>query len=254
MKYARLLVSGQPHYALQKEDGYHLLRGGLTDPPQETGAVVSFEDAKLLPPCTPSKIIAVGLNYADHAKEMQLPIPDFPALFYKPVSAVIGPLDTIIMPPMAKRVDYEGELAFVIGKEASYVEESKAGDYIFGYTCLNDVTARDLQKLDSQWTRAKGFDTFCPIGPVIETDVGTGPLHIETRLNGVVKQDSSTKQLIFPPERLVYLLSQIMTLLPGDVITTGTSSGIGPMQAGDCVEVEIEHIGILKNTVKELSL
>ncbi len=252
MKYARISYLGHSYYALSEADGYHLLAGGLTEPPKKTGTVVSPKDAGLLPPCEPGKIIAVGLNYADHAKEMNLAIPEFPALFYKPASALIAYGDDILFPPMAKQVDYEGELAFVIGKTASYVPEESSKDYIFGYTCLNDVTARDLQQIDSQWTRAKGFDTFCPLGPVIVTGIDPGHLHIQTRLNGRVKQDFSTEHLIFSPEKLVCLLSRIMTLYPGDVITTGTSSGIGSMQPGDVVEIEIEHIGILKNTVKEL--
>lgn len=252
MKYARILYQGIPQYALLKPDGYHLLSGGLFDPVCETGAVMPEKAAQLLVPCTPGKIIAVGLNYADHAAEMSLELPQFPALFMKPSSALLPCGGTILYPPMSRQVDFEGELAFVIGKTSSYVPERAAAEHIFGYTCLNDVTARDLQGQDSQWTRAKGFDTFCPVGPVIAAGINPASLRVTTRVNGTVRQDFSTRNLIFTPEKLVSLLSQIMTLYPGDLITTGTSSGIGPMFPGDEVEVEIAQIGTLKNTVKEL--
>lgn len=252
MKFARILYNREESYALVRQDGYHLLKGGLFDPVFETGVIAPPEDCQLLVPCEPGKIIAVGLNYADHAAEMSLKIPDFPALFMKPTSALLPNGGTILYPPMAKQVDFEGELAIVIGKTASYVPEDRAEDYIFGYTCLNDVTARDLQAQDSQWTRAKGFDTFCPVGPFIADQIHPEHLRVTTRLNGVIRQDFTTENLIFSPKKLVFLLSQIMTLYPGDLITTGTSSGIGAMRPGDQVSVEIEGIGILNNTVKEL--
>jgi len=207
------------------------------------------EEIKLLAPCLPSKIVALGLNYRDHAEEVKLPIPDKPLLFMKPSTSVIGPGDGIVYPKMSKRVDYEAELAVVIGKEAKAVLEEKANDYILGYACLNDVTARDLQPKDGQWTLSKGFDTFAPIGPWIVTDIDPYQLEIATYLNGERRQHSNTKNLIFGPRQLVSYISHVMTLLPGDVIATGTPSGIGRMVVGDKVDVVIEGIGTLTNTV-----
>ena len=207
----------------------------------------SLQKARLLAPCAPSKIVAVGLNYRDHAEEMGLAIPDEPILFLKPSTSVIGAGDTIVLPPQSARVDYEAELAIVISKTARNVSRTEAPDYILGYTCLNDVTARDLQSKDGQWTRAKSFDTFCPIGPWIETELDGSDLKIELYLNGVIKQKSRTSNLIFSPVELVEFISAIMTLSPGDVIATGTTSGVGPMGPGDTVEVRIESIGSLIN-------
>ncbi|MGC9030127.1 MAG: fumarylacetoacetate hydrolase family protein [Desulfomonilaceae bacterium] len=205
---------------------------------------------KLLPPCTPSKVVAIGLNYRDHAEELGLALPEEPLLFLKPPSSIIGPGETILAPPQSKRVDYEAELAVVISRTARQVTAEKAADYILGYTCLNDVTARDLQSKDGQWTRAKGFDTFCPIGPWIETDLDPSDLEISLYLNDELKQHSRTSNLIFDPFRLVEFVSHVMTLTPGDVIATGTTSGIGPMRPGDKVEVRIEGIGSLFNFVE----
>jgi 2-keto-4-pentenoate hydratase/2-oxohepta-3-ene-1,7-dioic acid hydratase in catechol pathway len=204
---------------------------------------------RLLPPALPTKVVAIGLNYRDHAEEMKVQLPDEPLLFIKPPSSVIGPEDEIVMPAQSSRVDYEAELAIVIGKTAKDVSRKDAQDYILGYTCLNDVTARDLQSKDGQWTRAKSFDTFCPIGPWIETDVDPSDLKIELYLNGECKQASRTSNLIFDSFQLVEFVSSVMTLMPGDLIATGTTSGIGPMNAGDTVEVRIEGIGSLKNAV-----
>jgi 2-keto-4-pentenoate hydratase/2-oxohepta-3-ene-1,7-dioic acid hydratase in catechol pathway len=206
-------------------------------------------EVKLLAPCMPSKVVAVGLNYRDHAKEMKLPFPDEPILFLKPPTAVIGPGDAIVSPPGAGRVDYEAELGVVIKRTAKNVDSAEAGDYILGYTCANDVTARDLQKKDVQWTRAKSFDTFCPIGPWIEADLDPSDVLVEAYLNSERKQSSRTGQLIFKVPFLVSFISRVMTLEPGDLIITGTPSGIGPMQPGDTVEVRIEGIGSLKNSV-----
>jgi 2-keto-4-pentenoate hydratase/2-oxohepta-3-ene-1,7-dioic acid hydratase in catechol pathway len=176
-------------------------------------------------------------------------LPETPKLFLKPSSSVIGPAAPIVLPPQSKRVDYEAELAIVIGRLAKQISREEAPDHIMGYTCLNDVTARDLQKIDGQWTRAKGFDSFCPIGPWIETEFDAASAGIELRLNSEVKQSSNTSNLIFGPHELVEFISSVMTLYPGDVIATGTSSGIGPMQPGDRVEVIIEGIGKLVNPV-----
>jgi len=207
------------------------------------------EEVKLLAPCLPSKIVALGLNYRDHAEEVKLPIPEKPLLFMKPSTSVIGPGDGIVYPKMSKRVDYEAELAVVIGKEAKAVSEGKAGEYILGYTCLNDVTARDLQPKDGQWTLSKGFDTFSPIGPWVVTDIDPRHLEIAAFLNGERRQHSNTKNLIFGCHYLVSFISHVMTLLPGDVIATGTPSGIGRMAVGDKVEIVIEGIGTLANTI-----
>jgi 2-keto-4-pentenoate hydratase/2-oxohepta-3-ene-1,7-dioic acid hydratase in catechol pathway len=214
-----------------------------------TSKVKKIGEAKLLSPCLPSKIVALGLNYRDHAEEVKLPIPDKPLLFIKPSTSVIGPGEAILYPKMSKRVDYEAELAVVIGKVAKNVSEEKAADYILGYTCLNDVTARDLQPKDGQWTLSKSFDTFSPIGPWIVTDMDPHQLEISSYLNGERRQHSNTKNLIFGPRQLVSFISWAMTLLPGDVIATGTPSGIGPMAIGDQIDVVIEGIGTLSNHV-----
>jgi 2-keto-4-pentenoate hydratase/2-oxohepta-3-ene-1,7-dioic acid hydratase in catechol pathway len=211
--------------------------------------VKKMGEVKLLSPCLPSKIVALGLNYRDHAQEVKMVIPKEPLIFLKPSTSVIGPGEPIIYPKMSKRVDYEAELAIVIGKEAKKVSEERAADYILGYTCLNDVTARDLQPKDGQWTTAKGFDTFAPIGPWIVTDIDPHHLDVSSYLNGERRQHSNTKNLIFGPRQLVSFISHVMTLLPGDVIATGTPSGIGPMAIGDKIDVVIEGIGTLSNDV-----
>ncbi len=208
-----------------------------------------IEEVRLLAPCLPSKIVAVGLNYRDHAEELKMKMPEAPLLFLKPATSVIGPGDAIVYPEMSKQVDYEGELGVVVRKVAKAIPEEKAAEYILGYTCLNDVTARDLQTKDGQWTRAKGFDTFAPIGPWIVTDIDPDHLGISSYLNDERRQHSNTKNLIFGPRQLVSFISRIMTLLPGDVIATGTPSGIGPMRIGDRIDVVIEGIGTLSNTV-----
>ncbi len=216
-----------------------------------SGSEYEVSDVKFLAPCSPTKIVAVGLNYRDHAEELKKKVPDEPLLFLKPPTSIIGHEDHIIYPDhMSSRVDYEGELAVVVGKEAKWVNESDAFDYILGYTCINDVTARDLQVMDVQYTRAKGFDTFAPIGPVIETDISPSDLEISTFLNGDLRQHSRTSALIFTVPRLVSFISRVMTLLPGDIIATGTPSGIGSMTKDDRVEIEIFGIGILRNYVE----
>lgn len=209
-----------------------------------------LRDVRLLSPCMPTKVVAVGLNYLDHAKEVSLPVPEEPLLFIKPSSCVIGPGDAIVLPPESRRVDYEAELGVVIGRTASRVLRARAEKHILGYTCLNDVTARDLQTKDGQWTRAKSFDTFCPIGPWVVMDFDPSDSGIELYLNGELRQRSRTSNLIFDPLRLVEFISGVMTLYPGDVIATGTTSGIGPLDEGDTVEVRIEGIGSLVNSVK----
>lgn len=226
------------------------ISGSIVGGYHPSGSEYELSDIKFLPPCSPTKIVAVGLNYRDHAEELKKKVPDEPLLFMKPATSIIGHEDKIVYPShMSSRVDYEGELAVVVGKAARSVNESDAFDYIFGYACINDVTARDLQVKDVQYTRAKGFDTFAPIGPVIETDIHPSDLEISTFLNGERKQHSRTSELIFTVPRLVSFISRVMTLLPGDIVATGTPSGIGPMMRDDRVEVEIFGIGILRNYV-----
>ncbi|GAB6077031.1 fumarylacetoacetate hydrolase family protein [Desulfurobacterium crinifex] len=212
-----------------------------------TEEVLSFSDVKFLSPTRPSKIVAVGLNYKAHAEEMGKPLPEEPLLFMKPSTAVIANKMRIFLPEMSERVDYEGELAVVIGRKCRKVTPEEAPDYILGYSCFNDVTARDFQQKDGQYTRAKSFDTFAPYGPWISTSVDPLDLKITTRVNGEVRQEGKTSDMIFSPFELVSFISQIMTLLPGDVIVTGTPPGIGPLDDGDRVEVEIEGIGTLIN-------
>ncbi len=208
-----------------------------------------LKEVKLLPPTQPSKIICVGLNYRDHAKELNMPIPQTPLLFLKPPSAVTGHLGKIVYPDKTRHVDYEAELAVIIGRRCKNIPAADADSVIMGYTCFNDVTARDLQKKDSQWTRAKSFDTFAPVGPYIAAPLDVSDLCVKTRVNGELRQESSTSNLIFDVPYLIEFISGIMTLERGDIIATGTPPGVGELFAGDEVEVEIENIGILKNSV-----
>ena len=210
------------------------------------GASFCLEEVELLAPVVPSKIICIGLNYREHAHELKMEIPDEPILFLKPPSAVVGPGADILLPESSARVDYEGELAVVIGKQCKDASADEADEYILGYTCFNDVTARDLQRRDGQWTRAKSFDTFAPIGPVIAT-IDPERADIETRVNGALRQRSNTSDLIFGVSELVEFISRVMTLLPGDVIATGTPPGVGELKDGDTVEVEVSGAGVLWN-------
>ncbi|MBI5680979.1 MAG: fumarylacetoacetate hydrolase family protein [Methanobacterium sp.] len=212
--------------------------------------IYKVEDVKIKAPISPSKIVCVGLNYTDHAAELKMEIPDEPIIFIKPVTSLIGHLDSIIYPDSSSQVDYEVELGIVISKEAKNVKVDEAENFIGGYTVLNDVTARDLQQKDVQWTRAKSFDTFCPIGPCIETDLNPMNQEISLTLNGEVKQKSNTKNMIFNVYELVEFISDVMTLKSGDIIATGTPPGVGPMSIGDAVAAEVEGIGILKNIVE----
>lgn len=255
MKICRFIgTDSEEHYGVIKEKWIHELKDSPFESISVTSSKHKVSDIKFLAPCIPSKIIAVGLNYKDHAREMNKDLPSEPMLFMKPSTTVIGHEDDIIYPShMSSRVDYEGELAVVMGKTVKHVTPEKSADYILGYTCMNDVTARDLQSKDVQFTRAKGFDTFAPIGPVIETGLDPSDLHIRTYLNGSLKQNSSTSNLIFTVPELISFVSKVMTLYPGDVISTGTPSGIAPMTPGDTVEVEIEGIGLLRNYVKRIN-
>jgi 2-keto-4-pentenoate hydratase/2-oxohepta-3-ene-1,7-dioic acid hydratase in catechol pathway len=226
--------------------------GGSADDLKLTGTRFALDEVRLLAPILPSKVVCVGQNYADHIDEMGAQRPPEPIIFLKPSTAVCGPGDPIRRPTrISDRVDYEGELAVVIGRLCSDVPADRAGDVIFGYTCANDVTARDLQTRDGQWTRAKGFDTFCPLGPWIETGVDPVSLSLTTSLNDEVKQRSNTSHLLHDVPALVAFVSKVMTLIPGDVLLTGTPAGVGPMDNGDEVAVTIEGIGTLSNPVMD---
>lgn len=213
------------------------------------GKHYSLHEVTLLPPCEPTKIICAGLNYFQHAQEMGQDVPKKPIIFLKPTTALTGPLEPILYPPMVKELHYEAELAVVIQEKCQQLTEGEVPGKILGYTCFNDVTARDLQREDGQWTRSKSFNTFAPTGPFIVPSLDPQNLQISLALNGETRQSSSTKDMIFPVNTLVSFISHIMTLLPGDIIATGTPSGVGPMKVGDVVEVTIEGIGTLKNHI-----
>lgn len=214
-----------------------------------TSESIPIEKCVLLPPAVPSKIVLVGLNYKDHARELNMKIPKEPVIFLKPPTSLSGPGDSIFYPPGVKKLDYEAELALVVGRKAKNVSSKDASKYILGYTCLNDVTARDIQAKDGQWTRAKSFDTFCPVGPWVIPKLNTSNLKIQLYLNGKLKQNSSSSSFIFSIEYIVSFISKVMTLLPGDIISTGTPPGVGKMDKGDVVEVKISGIGVLRNHV-----
>ena len=235
---------------LADNDAIREVAGDLFGDLKPAGPVHSLSEVKLAAPVKPGKIIAVGLNYRDHAEEMKIDLPSEPLIFMKPGTAVIGPMDPVVCPKVSRRVDYEAELGVVIGKQARKVSADKAMDYVLGLTCLNDVTARDLQGKDGQWTRAKGFDTFCPLGPAIETDLDPSDLAVSAWLNGEQVQSSRTSNLIFNVPTLIEFITSVMTLNPGDVIATGTPSGVGPVKPGDRVEIRIEGIGSLLNPVE----
>ncbi len=215
----------------------------------ETDDVISMVGARLMPPAMPTKIVCVGVNYTTHAREMSHDLPLEPLIFLKPPTSMNAPLGDIHLPEGAGRVDYEGELAVVMGRRAHHVSEDDALTYVLGYTCANDVTARELQARDGQWTRAKGFDGFCPLGPWVETDVDPSDLLLETYLNGNLVQSARTSDMIFSVPKLVSFISSVMTLLPGDIVLTGTPAGIGELHSGDTVEVRIEGIGGLVSRV-----
>ena len=231
-------------------DAIRVLQGTFFEDPVPTGEEVPFDDVRLLAPVLPSKIVCVGKNYAAHAAEFDQDVPEEPLLFLKPSTSVIGPHDPIRLLPISKRVDYEGELAVVIGRIARDVRAEEAYRVILGYTCANDVTLRDLQHLNDQWTRAKGFDGSCPLGPWIETDLDPTDVRVETRLNGEVRQGGQTSDMVFGVATLVEYVTSFMTLLPGDVLLTGTPEGVGKLEAGDLVEVEVDGIGTLANPVE----
>lgn len=238
------------HYGILKNDKIYKINGDIFDKFIETEEFVTLDRIKILPVTLPSKIVCVGLNYKDHAEEVKMKLPVEPIIFIKPNSSIIGQNDCIVLPPQSERVEYEAELAIIIKKEGKNIPLEEAKNYIFGYTCANDVTARDLQKKDGQWTRAKSFDTFCPLGPYIETEIDPTNLEIKLFLNKELKQHSNTRYMIFGIYRLISYISSVMTLYPGDVILTGTPPGVGQIKKGDEVIVSIEGIGELKNFVK----
>ena len=252
MKIARFSTSGDPRFGIVDDDEIVVLRG---DPMfsgfDTTEERIPLADVKLLAPVIPrSKVVAVGRNYREHAAELGNEAPAEPLLFLKPNTSVIGPGDTIVRPSQSSQVDFEGELAIVIGSIAKNVSEADAASVVFGYTVANDVTARDLQEKDGQWARAKGFDTFCPLGPVIETEFEVANQAIETRVNGEVRQSGRLDEMVHSVASVIAYASAVFTLLPGDVILTGTPAGVGPIVAGDTVEVTVEGIGTLSNPVR----
>ncbi len=252
MKIARFSSGGDPRFGIVDGDEIVVLRG---DPMfagfDTTDERVALTDVRLLAPVIPrSKVVAVGKNYVDHVAEFGGDVPKEPLLFLKPNTSVIGPGDDIVRPPQSGRVDFEGELAVVIGRIAKNVSEADAASVVFGYTVANDVTARDLQKSDGQWARAKGFDTFCPLGPVIETEFVVADNTVETRVNGEVRQSAPLTDMVHSVASVIAYASAAFTLLPGDVIITGTPAGVGPLVAGDIVEVTVSGIGTLSNPVR----
>jgi 2-keto-4-pentenoate hydratase/2-oxohepta-3-ene-1,7-dioic acid hydratase in catechol pathway len=265
MRYCRFELNGTAHYGLvESVAGSDEITRLLLQPPQDSHGAgiptrridrIPLAQASLLPPVQPSKIVCIGRNYREHAAELGHPVPQEPLLFFKPPSALLPPGATILRPKVAARTDYEGELGVVIARRCHLlVDGDDVRPYILGYTCVNDFTARDLQDKDGQWTRAKGFDTFCPVGPLVidGLDPWTG-VPVETRVNGEVRQSGNTRDFIFPLDIIIRYISQVMTLEPGDLICTGTPKGVGPVVAGDVIEVSIAGIGQLRNQVANQS-
>lgn len=249
-KLVRIQHGGVPRYAVETHGTYRLVEGNVFDgAPFQTGDEI--RPVRMLPSAAPSKIVAIGLNYRDHAAEMNKPLPAEPLMFLKPSTAVIGHRGAIRIPPNIGEIHYEAELGVIIGRRASQVTAAAAMNYVLGLTCFTDVTARELQRKEIQYTRAKGFDTFAPLGPSIAVGLDPSALDVEGWLNGERKQASNTRQLIFSVPQIVEFVSRVMTLLPGDVIATGTPSGVGPLKNGDTFTVKIEGIGELSNPVTE---
>ncbi|MDP2931478.1 MAG: fumarylacetoacetate hydrolase family protein [Chloroflexota bacterium] len=249
MKIVRFAVNRKIRYGILEGESVREMAGTPFRALTPTGHEYSLREVRLLAPCQPSKIVCLGLNYRSHIEETKSHQPETPLLFIKPSTAVIGPEDKIIYPPSSTHIDYECELGVVIKKRASHVSQKEALSYVLGYTCVNDVTARDHQAKDKQWTRAKGFDTFAPVGPCIETDLDPGNVWVETFLNGVRQQRANTSDLLFGVPVLINFITNVMTLLPGDIIATGTPSGISRMLPGDTIEIKIAPIGTLRNYV-----
>jgi 2-keto-4-pentenoate hydratase/2-oxohepta-3-ene-1,7-dioic acid hydratase in catechol pathway len=240
----------RPAYGILNDDGIREISGVPWGGWSEGNRLLRLKDVRLLAPCDPGKIVCVGRNYAAHAAELGNPMPKEPLIFLKPSSSIIGPEEAIVLPQYSNRVEHEGELAAVIGKKCAHLhDDADALSFVLGFTCLNDVTARDLQKADGQFTRAKGFDTFCPVGPCIETQLDARDVLVECRVNGEVRQSGSTALMAYPVNFLVRWISRMMTLFPGDLIATGTPAGVGPLTANDTVEVSAAGVGILRNPV-----
>jgi 2-keto-4-pentenoate hydratase/2-oxohepta-3-ene-1,7-dioic acid hydratase in catechol pathway len=239
-----------PAFAVLEGDIAWEIDGPFAGARKRTGRSWPLAEVRLAAPIVPTKVVCQGRNYVEHAAELNNPVPKEPLIFLKPPSSVIGPEEPILLPPISKRVDYEGEIAAVIGRTCSRLAEGDAvAPYLLGYTCLNDVTARDLQKADGRFTRAKGFDTFCPLGPVIETELDLAAASIATRVNGERRQFGRASEMIFSVDAIIRWVSRIMTLEPGDVVATGTPAGVGPLAPGDVVEVTVTGIGTLRNPV-----
>jgi 2-keto-4-pentenoate hydratase/2-oxohepta-3-ene-1,7-dioic acid hydratase in catechol pathway len=249
MRIVRYSHDGQMSFGVLEGETIAAITPHPFAPFEYSGERLAPDEVRLLAPVLPTKVVAVGKNYADHAKEMGDDVPEEPIIFLKPSTSVVGPGDPIIYPAGVDRVDFEGELAVIVGKMARRLDEATALQVVLGFTCANDVTARNLQASDGQWTRAKGFDTFCPLGPWIETDLDSSDLAVRTLVNDEQRQSSRTSMLVSSVARLLTFISEVMTLLPGDVILTGTPAGIGPLSPGDRVAVEIEGIGVLTNRV-----
>lgn len=249
MKYVKIERNGQPCWGVVKEDTVHTLKGDPYKTLEYDGGSYELSSCKLLAPCDATKVVCVGKNYAEHAREMGGEAPGFPVLFIKAPNTINAPEGAVHAPGFVSRLDYEGELAVVIKRRAKDVKAKDFADYVLGYTCLNDVTARDIQQHDGQWSRGKSMDGFCPVGPWVVSELDPGALALTTRLNGKTVQQGNTADFITAVPQLIEFITAAMTLEPGDVIATGTPAGIGPMVPGDAVEVEIEGIGVLKNQI-----
>ncbi|MFO8035029.1 MAG: fumarylacetoacetate hydrolase family protein [Anaerolineales bacterium] len=243
------MKDAEPRFGWLLDDQVGPIQGNPFEAFQREEVELPLEDVRLLPPTLPSKVICVARNYAAHAAEHDAEVPEVPVLFFKPPSAVIGPEDEIVIPPQASRVEEEAELAVVIGKKGRWISAEQAQEHILGFTIGNDVTERAFQRQDLLWTRAKGFDTFAPLGPWIETDFNPADAMISCHVNGELRQMASTRDMVFSVEQLIAFASSVMTLYPGDVILTGTPEGVSPLKAGDLVEMSIEGIGTLQNKV-----
>jgi len=241
----------KPKYGWLLGDKVGEIGGNVFGRYQRKEAETPFADVKLLAPCEPSKIVCVGRNYVEHAKELGNEVPKVPLIFLKPPSSIINPNDTVLLPPQSVQVEHEGELAVVVGKRGRNITAANAKKHILGYTIGNDVTARDLQRTDDQWTRAKGFDTFCPFGPWIDTEFDPADSVVTCRVNGQMRQMASTRDMVFNVGTLIAYVSSVMTLEPGDLIFTGTPAGVGELKDGDEVVVEIEGLGVLRNPVRQ---
>lgn len=249
MKFVRYSQNNSISWGWLIDDMVGKVEGNIFENYRRFEANIPINEVKILPPIMPSKIICIGRNYASHAAEHQVDVPEIPLIFLKPPSALIGNRDEIILPPQTKQVEHEAELGVVIGQKGRWIDPDSAEDYIFGYTIANDVTARDLQRLDGQWTRGKGFDTFCPVGPYIETEFDPSDALLTCKVNQQVRQMASTRDMVFPVEKLIAFISSVMTLEPGDLILTGTPAGVGLLQNKDIIEIEIEGLGMLENIV-----